>query len=66
MFVPILLLGNLWFGLAGISWSLTVSETFVFALGVLMWLGSRRAIDRGLAEGGSPERADEVLERVEG
>lgn len=30
----------------------------------LMWLASRRAIDRGLAEGG-PERAEQALEQAE-
>jgi Na+-driven multidrug efflux pump len=64
-FIPIVILGNLWFGLAGIIWSLTVSEGIVFLVGIVMWLASRPAIDRGLAEG-SPERANEVLEQVEG
>jgi multidrug efflux pump len=60
-FIPIVILGNLWFGLPGIIWSLTISEGIVFLVGIGMWLASRRAIDRGLAEG-SPERADAVLE----
>jgi multidrug efflux pump len=60
-FIPIVIFGNLWFGLPGIIWSLTVSEGIVFLVGIGMWLASRRAIDRGLAEG-SPERADAVLE----
>ena len=64
LFVPIVILGNIWFGLAGIIWALTVTEGLVFGVGVVMWLASRRAIDRGLAEG-SPERADEVLEHTE-
>ena len=64
LFIPIVLLGNLWFGLAGIIWALTVTEGIVFLVGVVMWLASRRAIDRGLAEG-SPERAEEVLELAE-
>jgi multidrug efflux pump len=63
LFIPIVLLGNLWFGLAGIIWALTVTEGIVFLIGVVIWLASRRAIDRGLAEG-SPERADEVLEQA--
>jgi putative MATE family efflux protein len=63
LFIPIVLLGNLWFGLAGIIWSLTVSEGLVFLIGVGMWIASRRAISRGLAEG-SPERADAVLEQA--
>jgi multidrug efflux pump len=64
LFIPIVILGNLWFGLGGIIWALTVTEGIVFVVGVVMWLVSRRSIDRGLAEG-SPERADEVLEQVE-
>ncbi|GLZ37975.1 MATE family efflux transporter [Actinokineospora sp. NBRC 105648] len=64
LFIPIVLLGNVWFGLAGIIWALTVTEVIVFLVGVLLWLTSRRAIDQGLAEG-SPERAEEVLEHAE-
>ena len=60
LFVPIVLLGNLWFGLPGIVWALTVTEALVCVVGVGIWLASRRAIDRGLAEG-SAERADAVL-----
>lgn len=64
LFIPVVWLGNLWFGLAGIVWALTVTEGAVFAIGVVIWLASRRAIDRGLADG-SPERAAEVLEPAE-
>ena len=64
LFIPIVLLGNLWFGLPGIVWALTVTETIVLLAGAVMWLMSRRAIDRGLAEG-SPERAEEALELAE-
>jgi putative MATE family efflux protein len=64
VFIPIVILGNLWFGLPGIIWSLTVSEGIVFLVGVVMWLASRPAINRGLAEG-SPERAEQVLEQAE-
>ncbi|GAA2615889.1 MATE family efflux transporter [Paractinoplanes durhamensis] len=60
LFIPIVLLGNLWFGLPGIIWALTVTEGIVFLVGLVMWLASRNSIDRGLAEG-SPERAEEVL-----
>ncbi|HEX3721271.1 MAG TPA: MATE family efflux transporter, partial [Nitrolancea sp.] len=51
LFIPIVILGNLWFHLDGIIWSLTVSEVLVFLIGIGMWLASRRSIDRGLAEG---------------
>ncbi len=64
VFVPVVILGNLWFGLPGIIWSLTVSEVAVLLAGVVMWLASRRAIDRGLAEG-SAERAERAVEQVE-
>jgi multidrug efflux pump len=64
LFIPIVLLGDLWFGLAGIIWALTATEGIVFLVGVGMWLAARRAIDRGLAEG-SPQRAEEVLEQAE-
>jgi multidrug efflux pump len=60
LFIPIVILGNLWFGLPGIIWSLTASEGLVFLLGIGMWLASRPAIHRGLADG-SPERAEQVL-----
>ena len=60
LFVPVVLLGNLWFGLDGIIWALTVTEGFVLLAGVVMWLVSRGAIDRGLADGG-PVRADSVI-----
>jgi len=64
LFIPIVLLGNLWFGLAGVIWALTVTEVIVFLVGIAIWLASRRAIDLGLAEG-SPQRADEVLENAQ-
>jgi multidrug efflux pump len=61
LFIPAGILGNLWFGLGGIIWALTVTEGAAFLVGLVVWLLSRRAIDRGLAEG-SPERAEEALE----
>ncbi|SOD73595.1 putative MATE family efflux protein [Jatrophihabitans sp. GAS493] len=64
LFIPIVLLGNLWFGLSGVIWALTATEGIVFVVGVVMWLASRRAIDDGLAEG-SAARADEDLELAE-
>ena len=64
VFIPVVLLGNLWFGLPGIIWSLTVSEGMVLVLGVVLWVAYRRSIDRGLAEG-SEERAEAALEQAE-
>ena len=63
LFVPIVLLGNLWFGLSGIIWALTVTEVAVFAIGAVMWVVLRGAIDRGLAEGDA-QRAEAVLEQT--
>ncbi|MGF0117412.1 MATE family efflux transporter [Promicromonospora sp. Marseille-Q5078] len=63
LFIPIVILGNLWFGLAGIVWALTVSEVLVCLVGVGLLLASRRAIEKGLADG-SPERAEETLEQA--
>jgi multidrug efflux pump len=62
LFVPVVLLGNLWFGLTGIIWALTVTEVAVFAIGAAMWLALRGAIARGLDEGNA-ERAEAVLEQ---
>ena len=64
LFIPVVLLGNLWFGLDGIIWALTATECAVLLVGIVMWLVSRGAINRGLAEG-SPERAEEALEQAE-
>ena len=63
LFVPVVLLGNLWFGLPGIVWALTVTEGAVLVVGLALWLASRGRIERGLAAG-SPERAEEVLEQT--
>jgi multidrug efflux pump len=65
LFIPVVLLGNLWFGLAGVIWALTVTEGVVLVVGIGMWLASRRAIVDGLAEG-SAERAEEALALAEG
>lgn len=61
LFVPIVIVGNLWFGLAGIIWALTVTEVIVFVAAVVLWLATRGRIARGLAEG-SAARADAALE----
>jgi multidrug efflux pump len=59
-FVPIVILANIWFGLPGIIWALTISEGIVFLVALVMWLRARGSIAAGLAEG-SPERAEELL-----
>lgn len=60
LFIPVVLLGNLWFGLSGVVWALTATEIAVLLAGLVMWLASRRPIEKGLAEG-SPERADAAV-----
>jgi putative MATE family efflux protein len=47
LFVPIVFFGNFYFGLPGIIWALTVTETIVLVVGGVMWLAYRRSIDRG-------------------
>jgi len=64
LFIPVVLLANLWFGLAGVIWALTVTEVAVLVVGLVLWVASRRAIDRGLAEG-SAERAELALESAD-
>ncbi|WP_434769712.1 MATE family efflux transporter [Curtobacterium flaccumfaciens] len=61
LFIPIVIAGNVWFGLAGIIWALTVTEGIVFVAAVVLWLATRGRIARGLAEG-SAARADAALE----
>ena len=63
LFIPIVILANLWFGLGGIIWALTVSEGLVLAAGVTLWLISRAGINSGLAQG-SPEQAEAVLQQA--
>jgi len=63
LFIPVVLLANLWFGLPGIIWALTVTEVTLLVVGLVMWRANRGAIDRGLAEAGQ-EPAAEVLEQV--
>jgi Na+-driven multidrug efflux pump len=60
LFIPVVIVFHLWFGLSGIIWALTVTEVAVLLAGIVLWLMSRAAIDRGLAEG-SPQRAEAVL-----
>jgi len=62
LFIPAVLLGNLWFGFAGIIWALTATEVSVLLIGLVLWVISRGAINRGLAEG-SPERAEAALDQ---
>ncbi|PYI37104.1 MATE family efflux transporter [Arthrobacter psychrolactophilus] len=61
LFIPVVLLGNLWFGLTGIIWALTTTEVAVLITGLVLWIASRGAIARGLAEG-SLERAETAFE----
>jgi MATE family, multidrug efflux pump len=43
LFVPVVIAGNLWFGLPGIIWALTATELTVFLIGAALWLTSRPA-----------------------
>lgn len=61
LFIPVVVVANIIYGLPGLIWALTAAEIAVLVTGVVMWLGTRRAIARGLAEG-SEERAEAALE----
>jgi len=63
LFLPVVLLGDRWFGLSGVIWALTVTEGTVCLVGLGLLLARRRAIGRGL-DAGSPARAEEVLEEA--
>ncbi|RUR03083.1 MATE family efflux transporter [Labedella endophytica] len=60
LFIPVVILGNLWFGLAGIIWALTLTEVVMLLVGVGLWLALRRVIDRGL-DAGSQDSTEEAL-----
>lgn len=59
LFIPVVLLANLWFGLPGLIWALTVTEGALLVVGLLMWLANRGAIERGLAEAGQAPVVEE-------
>lgn len=42
--VPMIVLGNLWFGLEGTIWSLMAAEVTASILGTLLWLASRKKL----------------------
>jgi len=65
LFIPVVILGNLWFGLTGIIWALTVTEVMVLIVALVLWALNSREIARDLADG-SPERAEQALEMTEG
>lgn len=63
LFIPVVLLANLWFGLIGIVWALTLTEAVVLIAGLVMWIALKPAIVRGLAQG-NVERAEATREAV--
>lgn len=42
--IPIIIAGNILFGLDGVIWSLTASEFCASAVGVCLWVRSKRKI----------------------
>jgi len=63
LFIPTVILGNLWFGLPGIIWALTVTEVIVLIAGLVMWSAARRSIANDMAMG-SPKR-EQALDMAE-
>lgn len=51
LFIPVVLLGNHWFGLSGIIWALTTTEGAMLVVGVVLWLAARPAIAAGRTPG---------------
>jgi Na+-driven multidrug efflux pump len=50
LFIPIVLLGNVVFGITGVIWAMTVTELLTFALGMTLFVLSRRALDAAPSE----------------
>jgi len=45
LFIPVVLIGNAVFGITGVIWAMTVTELLTFALGIVLFFASRRALD---------------------
>lgn len=45
LFIPVVLAGNAVFGINGVIWSMTVTELLTFAIGLALFVRSRRALD---------------------
>ena len=45
LFLPVVLLGNIWFHLNGVIWAMTATELLTFGLGAVLFMTSRRALD---------------------
>ncbi|WP_108718641.1 MATE family efflux transporter [Miniimonas sp. S16] len=62
LFVPVVLLGNAWFGMTGVIWAMTVTELVVFLLGAVLFVAARREF-AGVAESGAAvETGADVLD----
>jgi multidrug efflux pump len=54
LFIPIVILANLWFGLPGLIWAMTVTEVIVLVTALVLYATTRRSLARDL-ESPSPE-----------
>ncbi|QAY60363.1 MATE family efflux transporter [Microbacterium protaetiae] len=45
LFIPVVLVGNAVFGITGVIWAMTVTEVLTFALGILLFVTSHRALE---------------------
>ncbi len=59
--IPIIVFGNMMFGLNGVIWSLPVSEFCACFIGLLLWVGSRKTI---LSDSGCVVYSEESSETV--
>ncbi|WP_052460329.1 MATE family efflux transporter [Microbacterium gorillae] len=57
VFIPVVLAANLWLGMEGVIWSMTIAEAATFLLGLILFRTSRRTI---LAQ--RPDASEPVVE----
>jgi Na+-driven multidrug efflux pump len=60
LFIPVIIVANLAFGLTGIIWAMTVTELLTFAIGLVLW-----RIERPTHRVASDEEAAQALAMVE-
>lgn len=59
LFIPVIILANLAFGLTGIIWAMAVTELLTFATGLVLW-----AVERPTRRVATDEQAEQALEMV--
>jgi Na+-driven multidrug efflux pump len=60
LFIPVIVVANLLFGLTGIIWAMTATELLTFAVGLVLW-----AVERPTRRVATEEQAAAALAMVE-